>query len=268
MTDVPTLRARYACLADYQLTLGQLVKGEEKYVEEEMRKDRRGVEVTWTPATRTATGGHLPPVMATIKTSLPVKTGDLVRLTHPASMWEEDVKVVKVNGSYDGVTVTLSIPGNKTVRIGGITTNFQVSRVYNPTVRDRKLAALRNLPNVQPFLLDILVLGKVDQVPQTGLVIPGNLQVPKMPVPNKPQEHAIKRVLKTKFGLVQGPPGTGKTVMAATIVYHEDKLSSAQKLGKKVLVVAPSNTATDQLAKQLTAVGIPCVCAREPVVFH
>ncbi|KAL3314056.1 ATP-dependent helicase NAM7, partial [Cichlidogyrus casuarinus] len=56
-----------------------------------------------------------------------------------------------------------------------------------------------------------------------------------------------------------GPPGTGKTVTSASIVYHLSQIHQ-----KKVLVVAPSNTAVDQLCEKISRTGLKVVrlCAK------
>lgn len=68
---------------------------------------------------------------------------------------------------------------------------------------------------------------------------------------NKSQEIAVKAALTRTLTLIQGPPGTGKTMVSAVIVYNLVK-----HFGKKVLVVAPSNTAADQLALKINNTGV------------
>ncbi|KAI5170309.1 regulator of nonsense transcripts 1 [Pancytospora epiphaga] len=77
------------------------------------------------------------------------------------------------------------------------------------------------------------------------------LQPPTFCPLNESQEIAVKAALTRTLTLVQGPPGTGKTMVSAVIVYNVVKL-----LKKKVLVVAPSNTAVDQLALKINNAGL------------
>lgn len=69
---------------------------------------------------------------------------------------------------------------------------------------------------------------------------------------NDSQRAAVKRILENERLLaVHGPPGTGKTT---TLTEAVRQLVSS---GEKVLVCAPSNTATDHLSRSLIAAGLP-----------
>ncbi|ORD99692.1 RENT1 [Hepatospora eriocheir] len=79
-----------------------------------------------------------------------------------------------------------------------------------------------------------------------------NILVPNnFPTLNDSQAVAVKASLNKTLTLIQGPPGTGKTFVSAVIVYNFVKLFK-----KKVLIVAPSNTAVDQLAIKINSTGI------------
>ncbi|CAG2100536.1 unnamed protein product, partial [Medioppia subpectinata] len=84
--------------------------------------------------------------------------------------------------------------------------------------------------------------------------IDGNtiLTPPGFPKLNTSQLVAIEAALSsTNLTLVQGPPGTGKTLVSSAIVYNFVK---AQK--RKVFIIAPSNTAVDQLAIKINNTGL------------
>lgn len=68
---------------------------------------------------------------------------------------------------------------------------------------------------------------------------------------NDAQRIAVSAAMTRQLTLIQGPPGTGKTIVSAAIVYNLVK-----QFKKKVLVVAPSNTAVDQLAIQINNTGL------------
>lgn len=72
-----------------------------------------------------------------------------------------------------------------------------------------------------------------------------------MPPLNECQKIAIDAALNNHLTLVQGPPGTGKTITTAAIVYNLLK----HKKGK-ILVVAPSNIAVDNLTRRILKCGI------------
>ncbi len=63
---------------------------------------------------------------------------------------------------------------------------------------------------------------------------------------NESQQKAVKAILQNKdIVIVHGPPGTGKTTTLT------EAIGQLIKAGEKVLVSAPSNTAVDNIAKEL-----------------
>jgi len=63
---------------------------------------------------------------------------------------------------------------------------------------------------------------------------------------NDSQIDAIEFCLQTnELGLIHGPPGTGKTTTVVELILQ------AVDLGKKILVVAPSNIAVDNIAEKI-----------------
>lgn len=74
---------------------------------------------------------------------------------------------------------------------------------------------------------------------------------PNLPRLNMPQEMAVRAALGRRITLIQGPPGTGKTLVSSAIVYNLVKHYKC-----KVLVVAPSNTAVDQLTLKIHRTGL------------
>ena len=67
---------------------------------------------------------------------------------------------------------------------------------------------------------------------------------------NEPQREAVSLALRAKdLALVHGPPGTGKTRTVIEVVRQ------AARRGERVLAVAPSNHAVDNLVERLVALG-------------
>ncbi len=68
---------------------------------------------------------------------------------------------------------------------------------------------------------------------------------------NESQEEAVQAMIENgQLCIIHGPPGTGKTTTLA------EGISRLVRTGKKVIVAAPSNTATDHLSAVLIAKGI------------
>jgi len=70
---------------------------------------------------------------------------------------------------------------------------------------------------------------------------------------NKSQKEVIKNALKKKFTLIQGPPGTGKSTTIAMIVSVIKNCCLSE--GEKILVAAPSNTASNHLTWKIEETG-------------
>jgi len=129
----------------------------------------------------------------------------------------------------------------------------------------RKFEAILDLP--QSSLFESIVSPKKEtlQVPQVGSSLHATIQsIPAMAQLNPCQKEIIVSVSQAcvlqpevaKICLVQGPPGTGKSSTIAGLILQ--MLYSKMELGKpdtmpKILVVAPSNAAVDELALKLIA---------------
>ncbi|KQR67706.1 DNA helicase [Pedobacter sp. Leaf176] len=76
---------------------------------------------------------------------------------------------------------------------------------------------------------------------------------------NNSQQEAVNKILSAKdLAVVHGPPGTGKTT---TLVQAIKALSKQEK---KILVVAPSNTAVDLLTEKLSEEGLNVIRVGNP----
>ncbi|VEL26902.1 unnamed protein product, partial [Protopolystoma xenopodis] len=144
-----------------------------------------------------------------------------------------------------------------------ITTGYVVEFKWKSTPFDRMISAIsgvrEDLLDLVPSYIFYRILGHEmdDMVLKCNL--PKRYSAPGLPELNHSQVFAVKTVLQRPLSLIQGPPGTGKTVTSATIVYHLSQIHQ-----KKVLVVAPSNTAVDQLCDKIDKTGLKVVrlCAK------
>ena len=70
---------------------------------------------------------------------------------------------------------------------------------------------------------------------------------------NESQILSINNVFKNILNLIQGPPGTGKTFLSSFIIYNIYKYRKDKS--NKILLCAPSNSATDNLALSLLKIN-------------
>jgi hypothetical protein len=71
------------------------------------------------------------------------------------------------------------------------------------------------------------------------------------------QRQAVQRAMDEQLTLIQGPPGTGKTHVACAVIAAW--VQRYVPLGERILAVADSNVAADNMYVRLEAFGINCV---------
>lgn len=127
-------------------------------------------------------------------------------------------------------------------------TGYTVEYIWKTICYDRMIWALKKLykDRKKNEIFKYIMKGKKERMSEIEV-----FQTPCFAKLNESQEIAVKAALTRTLTLVQGPPGTGKTMVSAVIVYNLVK-----HYGKKVLVVAPSNTAVDQLAIKINSTGL------------
>ena len=125
-----------------------------------------------------------------------------------------------------------------------------VNLLFDTRTYDEMFKALNQLINVEKgrlkHLRDVILGYKQPQVKSyTGRV---------SPLLNESQNEALKAVCSAEdVAIIHGPPGTGKTT---TLV---ESMAEVLREEKQILVCAPSNAATDHLAKCLSAKGLRVV---------
>ncbi|VDP91630.1 unnamed protein product [Echinostoma caproni] len=140
---------------------------------------------------------------------------------------------------------------------------YMIEFKWKSTPFERMIRAIKEVTDESRDLLPPYILNRLLGVEMDDMVLKCNLpkrySAPDLPELNHSQVFAVKTVLQRPLSLIQGPPGTGKTVTSASIVYHLNQIHQ-----KKVLVVAPSNTAVDQLCEKISRTGLKVVrlCAR------
>ena len=125
-----------------------------------------------------------------------------------------------------------------------------VNLLFDTRTYDEMFKALNQLINVEKgrlkHLRDVILGYKQPQMKSyTGRV---------SPLLNESQNDALKAVCSAEeVAIIHGPPGTGKTT---TLV---ESMAEVLREEKQIMVCAPSNAATDHLAKCLSAKGLRVV---------
>lgn len=127
-------------------------------------------------------------------------------------------------------------------------TGYTVEYVWRAVCYERMCWALRKLykDRKKNEIFKYILKGRKEKMGDAQVLTP-----PDFCKLNESQEIAVKAALTRTLTLIQGPPGTGKTMVSAVIVYNV-----VRQTQKKVLVVAPSNTAVDQLALKINNAGL------------
>lgn len=165
-----------------------------------------------------------------------------------------------------------------------LTSGFIVEFVWKATSFERMQKAMVQLAHNDNALSSHLyhkLMGHDVEEHMFKSFMPKSCSAPNLAQLNHSQIAAVRKALQSPLCLIQGPPGTGKTVTSATIVYHLVQINkhnqnsddnetrreggkgfnkagrhaSKHQMTSKVLVVAPSNVAVDQLAEKIHQTG-------------
>jgi regulator of nonsense transcripts 1 len=175
-----------------------------------------------------------------LNNDLKINIGDEIRFTHKSGLnfsgfvcedqFSEELKVEIEKGDYPK-------------------TGYTIEYVWRAICYERMCWALKKLyKDRKKNVIFKYILNNSEKEKMSDIAI---LQPESFHKLNESQEIAVKAALTRTLTLIQGPPGTGKTMVSAVIVYNLVKLYK-----KKVLVVAPSNTAVDQLALKINSTGL------------
>lgn len=140
---------------------------------------------------------------------------------------------------------------NAFTKLGGFEfykNNYTIEYVWKTVCYERMIWAVNKLykERHKNGIFNYILGGRKEKMGKTKVLTPANFC--KL---NEMQYIAVSAALTRMVTLIQGPPGTGKTVVSAVIVYN-----AVRQLHKKVLAVAPSNTAVDNLAVKLNKAGL------------
>uniref|UniRef100_A0A0V0J7I1 Regulator of nonsense transcripts 1 n=1 Tax=Schistocephalus solidus TaxID=70667 RepID=A0A0V0J7I1_SCHSO len=262
--EVEPILLRYDSSYHYQQTFTPLVQLEAAYdkkIKESLKLEN--VIVRWETALNTKKVAYFRIPGANEGPELRIMHGDELIVRHQTNTeesWSITGHVIKIPDNFsDEVAVEMKHVSEPPANAVTYTVEFK----WKSTPFDRMLGAItkvsEDFSDVLPPYIFYRILGHEmdDMVLKCNL--PKRYSAPGLPELNHSQVFAVKTVLQRPLSLIQGPPGTGKTVTSATIVYHLSQIHQ-----KKVLVVAPSNTAVDQLCEKIDQTGLRVVrlCAR------
>ncbi|OON21747.1 hypothetical protein X801_02355, partial [Opisthorchis viverrini] len=262
--EVSPVLLRYKSSLQYQMTFKPLVEIEAAYdqkVKESLKLEN--VVVRWETALNRKHVAYFRIPGANEGPELRIMHGDeliIRRFNTPDSNWSGVGHVIKIPDNFSD-EVGLEMKQADVVPSDPVT--YMVEFKWKSTPFDRMIQAISKVTEEQCDLLPPYIFYRLLGHEMDDMVLKCNLpkrySAPDLPELNHSQVFAVKTVLQRPLSLIQGPPGTGKTVTSASIVYHLNKIHQ-----KKVLVVAPSNTAVDQLCEKISRTGLKVVrlCAR------
>ena len=192
--------------------------------------------------------------VAVLQVPFKVRLEDRLMLAHQDG-WEGTGVVKRVRHKAGIAEVAVLMP---TAETGAATTGYSVTPAWNSTTFERMQTALRGADAEAACTsrhLMAIVIGKEAAPWSVRVRLPQGTYTPPGVKPlNAAQEAAVAGCLTRRLSLVQGPPGTAKTCTIAAIAWHAVRQGCGQ-----LLVVAPSNTATNRVAEVLQQVGLRVV---------
>ncbi|THD20660.1 Regulator of nonsense transcripts 1 [Fasciola hepatica] len=255
---------RYSSAAQYRDTFVPLVKLEAEYdkkIKESLKLEN--VVIRWETALNRCHVAYFRVPGANEGPELRIMHGDELIVRHynkPSSDWSGVGHVIKIPDNFSDEVGLEMVP--KTV-VPNEPATYMIEFKWKSTPFERMIKAIKDVTDENHDLLPPYIFHRLLGVEMDDMVLKCNLpkrySAPDLPELNHSQVFAVKTVLQRPLSLIQGPPGTGKTVTSASIVYHLNQIHQ-----KKVLVVAPSNTAVDQLCEKISRTGLKVVrlCAR------
>ncbi|CAL8104829.1 unnamed protein product [Calicophoron daubneyi] len=262
--EVDPVLLRYESSLQYRETFKPLVKLEAAYdqkIKESLKLEN--VVIRWETALNRKYVAYFRIPGANEGPELRIMHGDELIIHHfnnPSSNWVGVGHVIKIPDNFSD-EVGLEMKQVDEIPTDPVT--YMVEFKWKSTPFDRMTSAILKVTEEQYDLLPPYIFYRLLGREMDDMVLKCNLpkrySAPDLPELNHSQVFAVKTVLQRPLSLIQGPPGTGKTVTSATIVYHLNQIHQ-----KKVLVVAPSNTAVDQLCEKINRTGLKVVrlCAR------
>lgn len=187
---------------------------------------------------------------------LKINIGDEIRFTHKTGLCfrgyvceEQFSEELKIRIDFnDGFVLPVFHQGLSFTKDNLPKTGYCVEYVWRTICYERMIWALKRLykDRKKNEIFKYIMKGRKERMKEFEVIQPSGIC--KL---NESQEIAVKAALTRTLTLIQGPPGTGKTMVSAAIIFNLVK-----KFNKKVLVVAPSNTAVDQLALKINSTGL------------
>jgi regulator of nonsense transcripts 1 len=240
---LPVVKAKFEA-EEYVRVFSALIEAEcqkEKEIKESMRQEN--VVLRWEKMR------HCYFYFQKADADLKINIGDEIRLTHRTGLilngfvsgepFTEELKIeVDTPGEYprSGYTVEYLWRGICYERM-----TWALKKLYG---MHRKRSAENK---AEPSIFEYILKGHREHIREVNTIY----TPPNLPKLNASQEMAVRAALSRTLTLIQGPPGTGKTLVSSAIVYNLVKHYRA-----KVLVVAPSNTAVDQLTLKIHKTGL------------
>eukprot|EP00439_Symbiodinium_sp_Y106_P012920 s4896_g1.t2 len=141
-------------------------------------------------------------------------------------------------------------------------TEWRLDRGVNYVTFNRIKEALSSFGgNGVPGDVRAILLGH-DDLEEHNAMEDLSLQLPSEIALDDSQHEAVQSLQTQRLSLIQGPPGCGKTRTACSL------LQAAHSAGLRVLAVADSNAAVDQLMQGLLSIGVEALRTGAPASVH
>ncbi|TPP64354.1 Regulator of nonsense transcripts 1 [Fasciola gigantica] len=254
-SKVKPARLRYLNLREYTMTFRSLIELEAEYEKQMIELQVRNIEIRWDKHSGGKPLAYFKPSEIN-DSEMEFTLGKRYLLSPAIPVSPEESIECELVQTPDDFNEDYCLRILKAANLPTKCHTFIIKASWCAITYQRMLNALVHIQSgsISPILSECLCGRWTDFSAQLSKPLPKTYTIPNVDRLDHSQELAIETGLTKAVCLIQGPPGTGKTVTSTCLIYHLHRIT-----GAKVIALAPSNTAVDNLCMRLVQTGLNVV---------